>query len=59
MTTGIMNRSEAGEALRRLNQARTWYERLVEKNRQAEADYREKISYLEDRYENLQKEETK
>lgn len=52
--TGTMNRTPAGEALRRVNQANTWYGRLVEKNRKAEAEYREKIAGLEAAYAELQ-----
>lgn len=35
----------------------TFYKQLLEKNQEAEAKYREKISYLEDRVSELQKEE--
>lgn len=52
-----MTRTEAGEALRRLNHARTLYERHCEKHRKAEAQYREKIAYLEDHYEELAEKE--
>lgn len=42
-----MNRTIEAEARRKVNQSKTWYARLVEKNRQAEADYREKIAQQE------------
>lgn len=50
-------RTELSEARRRLAQAETWYERLYTKNREAEAKYREKISFLEDRLNELTKKE--
>jgi len=45
------------EARRRLSQSRTWYARLVEKNRQAEAEYREKIAQQERNLTGLQEAE--
>ncbi len=54
-----MTRTPAGEALRRVNQANTWYARLVEKNRQAEQDYQAKIETLKATHAALQEAETK
>jgi hypothetical protein len=42
-----MNRTEEAEARRKVNQAKTWYAKLVEKNRAAEAEYEAKIAKLE------------
>lgn len=50
------NRTELTEARRRLSQAETWYQRMCEKNREAEEKYRDKIGHLEDRVTELQKE---
>jgi hypothetical protein len=42
-----MNRTPQAEARRKVNQSKTWYSRLVEKNRLAEEAYRQKIARLE------------
>jgi hypothetical protein len=48
-----MNRTEEAEARRKVNQAKTWYAKLVEKNRQAEAEYEAKIARLENEWAEL------
>ena len=53
-----MNRTAAGEAKRQVTLAITLYNRLVEKNRQAEETYLTKIASLYETYDALQKEET-
>lgn len=54
-----MNRTPAAEARRRVNQSKTWYARLVEKHRQEEEAYREKIARLEQNLADFQKAEGK
>ncbi|CAM3213487.1 hypothetical protein PSET11_03051 [Arthrobacter ulcerisalmonis] len=56
---GIYQRTELSEAKRRLSMSETFYSQLLEKNRKKEADYRQKLMYLEDRVEELSTEESK
>jgi hypothetical protein len=53
--TKTYTRTELTETTRRLAQGRTWYARLVEKNRKAEAAYQEKLAQLEAQVAELQK----
>jgi len=49
-----MNRSPQAEARRKVNQSKTWYARLVEKNRVAEEAYRQKIAQQQQALSDLQ-----
>ena len=50
-------RSELSEAKRRLSNGRTWYVKLLEKNRAEEEKYRQKLTLLEKNVNRLQEEE--